>query len=188
MAEIVIARRYAGALMELAREEDAALVDTLNDDLNTAVQVLRLGDNQLLHALCHPGITLAERKGVLNAVLALEKLSLHAFVANILRLMLDKGRFGLVPNMAEAYQELADAHAGRIRALVTTARPLDAALAAEVKAALENSTGKTIIMQTEVDPSLIGGMVAKVDTKVYDASMRSQLHKLKTQLLNAGQA
>ena len=97
--------------------------------------------------------------------------------------MLDKGRLSSLPELVEAYREMADAKAGRARVAVETAEPLSAELEAEVRKSLEKVTGKTVILDVSVNTALIGGMVARVGGKVYDASVRARLEQLRQTLL-----
>ena len=80
---------------------------------------------------------------------------------------------------------MADEIAGRAVASVTTARKLTPALEAEIKTTLEMVTGKTITINTSVDDSLIGGMVAQVGSRVYDASLRTRLADIRNSLLES---
>jgi len=111
----------------------------------------------------------------------LDRVAVHVHVANTVRLMLDKGLASLLGNLFREFELLADAEAGRVRAHVTTATQLSAELVAEVKATLETSTGKIVFVESSVDPELIGGMVVKVGSIVYDASVRSRLEQLRQQ-------
>ena len=77
---------------------------------------------------------------------------------------------------------MADQLAGRQKATVTSARPLASDSLAKLKASLEKVTGKTIIVDTKVDPALLGGVVAQVGTYVFDGSLKSQLERMRTAL------
>ena len=77
------------------------------------------------------------------------------------------------------YDQLADKHNGRVRVSVTTAEALTPALESEIRAALEQTTGKTVLVDHTIDPSLIGGMIARVGGTVYDSSLRTRLASLK---------
>ena len=171
MADGSVARRYARALVHLGEESDT--VDTLSSDLASFSSVLDLSDGQLRAALDNPGIPIAERRNVLDAVLA--RMKMHAYVANFLRLLMDNGRFGELPGIRTSYQSMADDLANRVRATVTSARPLDEAGAARVRESLATATGKSVTVTFEVDPDLIGGMIARVGDTVYDASVRARL-------------
>ncbi len=181
MAEAAaVARRYAKALLELGQESGA--LDAIATDLDRFGQVLALNDHQLFDVLCHPGLDPSDRAGVLATVL--ERAQLHPMVANTLKLVLHNGRFELVPEITSQVAELADEAAGRIRATVTTAEPISQALEADVAAVLTASTKKQVVLSTEVDPELIGGLVIRVGGTVYDASLRHRLADIKQKLLN----
>jgi F-type H+-transporting ATPase subunit delta len=174
-----VARRYAQALVEVAAEANA--VDPIANDLHRVVGLLDANEGQLRAALCSPVFTAEERSSVLAAVLP--RLSLHPLAANLLRLINDNGRFAVMPDIAEAYLQLADERAGRQQVEVTTAEPMTPQVEAEVRAALQKATGKTVRLSTKVDPSLLGGLVAKVGGTVYDSSIRTRLEQLKHNLI-----
>ncbi len=179
--EIAIARRYARALMALGK--DAGNSDTLAGDLDKLATALAAENGQLETALNHPAFLPSERRGVMEAVLG--KIEVHAHVANTVRLMLDNGRVSLLPDLIREFSVLADAEAGRVRATVTTATELSKDLVAEVGKTLEAATGKTVLVESRVDPDLIGGMVIGVGGVVYDASVRNTLDQLRQDLLNS---
>lgn len=180
----VIARRYAHALADVAAE--AGAVEQVGHDLDRFVSVMAtagLGD-----ALASPVFTSEERRGVLDELLP--KLGLHPLAANVLHVVNDKKRFALLSAIALAFRDLADSRAGRARITVQTAAPIDAALADDIRRALERVTRKEVLLTTEVRPELIGGLVAKVGDTVYDSSVRTRLEQLKQSLLQSpvGQA
>lgn len=170
MAE-AIARRYARALVSLGKDD--GVIDQLGEDLNTFLSVMGLGDGMLKAALENPGISVGERKAVLEQVL--ERTQLHAYTANLLRVLMDNGRFVHLAGVASAYRDMADELANRVRATVTTARALDAGGVAEVQSALEGMTGKTVLIDFQVDAAILGGVVARVGDTVFDASVRARL-------------
>jgi F-type H+-transporting ATPase subunit delta len=140
MADGSLARRYARALLSIGQEGD--LLGKISADLLGFQDILDLGDGELRAALANPGITTAERRAVLEAVLG--ALSLNAHSASFLRLLLDKGRFFALDDIIREYGVLADEIAGRVRATVTTAKPLTKTLAEKVAKSLEAATGKTV--------------------------------------------
>ncbi len=170
MAE-AIARRYARALVSLGQDE--GVIDQLGADLNTFLDVMGLGDGMLQAALENPGISVGERKAVLEQVL--ERTKLHAYTANLLRVLMDNGRFLHLGAVAGAYRDMADELANRVRATVTTARALDAGGVAEVQSALEAMTGKSVLVDFQVDAGILGGVIARVGDTVFDASVRARL-------------
>lgn len=179
MADGSLARRYARALVELAKEVDAT--DGFANELRSFVGVLDVGTGELRSVLTNPGLTTIERRAVLDKVL--ERLSLHAYVANFLRVLVDKNRFGAIDDILRSYQEMADELANRVRANVTSARPLPAAIAGQVQTALEKTTGKTVVLETTVDADVLGGMVVELGGVVYDASIRARLGDIEAALL-----
>jgi len=174
-----LARRYARALISLG--QDTGTVERLVADLDTFNTVLDTGDGQLRAVLSNPSLTIVERKSVLDAVL--DKLSLDTNAANFLRLLVDKNRFAAFVGIRRATHDMADEIAGRVRATVTTTSELDPAMAATVQAALEESTGKKVIIEFRTDAGLIGGMVAQVGDISYDASVRARLDALRQALI-----
>ena len=178
MAHDAVARRYAQALIEIAAESRE--VDTLGADLQRLVAAFDAHGGMLRRALCSPVFNADECGAVLTELLP--RLRLHPLTANLVRLANEKGRLAALPAIAEAYTELADKVAGRQKVEVVTAEPLSPQVEAEVRAALERSTGKTVRLSTRVDPDLIGGMVAKVGGTVYDSSIRNRLEQLKHSL------
>jgi F-type H+-transporting ATPase subunit delta len=175
----VVSRRYAQALIDVAAAENAT--EPVGKDLDRFVALLRANDNQLGEPLGSPVFTVEERRGVLDAVLP--AIDLHPLVANLLRLANDKGRMTLVPAIAEAYRDLADRRADRVRVIVETAEPLTPQLEIEVRASLEVMTGMTVLLESRVKPELIGGIVARVGDKVYDSSLRTRLEQMRQTLL-----
>ena len=185
MANGSIARRYARAFIALGQENNKT--DAFAGDLDAFGQVLNSGDGQLKQALTNPGLTAVERKSVLNAVL--DKLKLDGDSANFLRLLVDKNRFSEFDGIVRSFNEMADEIAGRARAVVSTASELNAAMKKTVLDALEASTGKTVEIDFQVDPSLIGGMVAQVGDISYDASVKARLEDIQSALIrNPGAA
>lgn len=186
MAERAAARRYAAAFLSLAAELDQ--VEALGKDLDSALEAARSDGGILLRVLSNPVFTGDERRAVLDALLP--QMGLQPMTANLLKLMVDRGRFGALPDLVAIYHDEADALAGRLRVQVSTADPLTPELERDIRAALQASTGKQIVLDTDVDPSLIGGLVARVEGKVYDASVRARLDALKHRLITGqvGQA
>ena len=179
MASGSIARRYARALIALGQE--SGNTDKYASDLDAFVTALDVGEGQLRSALTNPGLSTVERKAVLDQVL--EKAGLAKDAANFLRLLVDKNRVNEFDGILKFYGEMADELAGRARAVVTTAAALDAGMQKTVQGALEASTGKTVEIDFQVDPSLIGGMVAQVGDISYDASVRARLEDIQTALI-----
>src|SRR5688572_6046308 len=120
MADRMVARRYARAFLGVAVEQDK--VGPLADDLQRVVDTGRANGGELFHALSNPAFTVEERKAVLRSVL--ERLGVQQLTKNLLQLLLDKGRFPIVEDLASTYLEIADEQRGRQRVVVETATPM----------------------------------------------------------------
>lgn len=181
MIPATLARRYARALLQLA--ETPMQREIFGRDLATFARAATAkadGDGDLLTVLDFAIHKQSERRAVLSAVLA--RMALDPMVARFLLLVFDRGRIAAVPRIAESYAEMADALANRMKATLTSARPLAPDAVAKLKAALERSTGKTILVETKVDPSLIGGVVTQLGTYKFDGSVKTQLERMRTAL------
>jgi F-type H+-transporting ATPase subunit delta len=181
MADRSVARRWARALLQLAEAEDA--VDLVSTDFTSLLGACDANDQELFRALANPLFTVEERMSVLDRLLP--RLGLHSITRNLAKLLMEKGRFALLYQIAGVFADLADARANRVRVDVETAVPIGPRLEGQVKAALAKVTGKHVILHTHTNPALIGGMVARVGGKVYDASVRARLDDLREQLVHS---
>lgn len=167
--------RYARALLELGEEEKSTA--KWLEELQGFVSIYEQS-RDLRTALRNPSIKIEERKGLVR-VLA-QKTGLSPMIGNFLLLLLDKDRTSALPQIFEAFRALADQKAGNVRAQVSSAQKLDTQQVARIKASLAKMTGKNVIIEQEVDESLIGGVVTRLDGKVYDGSLRTQLESLRS--------
>jgi len=174
-----VARRYARALFSIG--VDRATFEQLGRELGELAQVWAAVPD-LRQALENPVFKPTEKRAVLERVLP--GVGASAELRKFVLLLLDRRRIALLPAIARAYRELADAHLGRVRALVTSAQPLSPAEADRVRRSLEQRTGKKVLLETAVDPTLIGGLVARVGDLVLDGSVQTQLATLRSRLLN----
>src|SRR5690348_14131783 len=165
-----IARRYAKALLEIGIKQQT--YDALGKELERAADMFK-SSPELRNALENPVFALDQRKLVLDDVA--RRLALSKTVRNFVMLLLDKGRIASLPNIARAHRALVDEHAGRVRATVTSARPLDPMLETRLKTALEKSSGKVVIFEKREDPTILGGLITQLGDTLYDGSVRTQL-------------
>jgi len=174
----VAARRYAKALTGMAR--DQAVLERGADELNVFQQLLG-SDEALRKALLNPGLTPSRRKGLCNEVS--EAMAFSSQVTSFLGLLIEKGRLVLLPQIVEALQDIVDERAGRARAQIITARPLKEETTTEVKKALESALGKKVITRVLEDATLLGGLVVRVGSQVYDLSLKTQLERLRESIV-----
>lgn len=178
MSDYLIAERYARALGEVI-EDDGAL-DAVAADLDALCA--EVSDHHDLHAcLSNPAIDAGVRKRVLDGVL--DKMEARPEVRGLVHELLSRRRIALLPLVARAFGEIADARQGRVTARVKTALPMTSAQEAELQASLSAYTGKDVRLQSEVDPDLLSGVVAYVGGEVIDDSLRTRLTNLKNALV-----
>lgn len=180
-----VARRYAHSLVDLAFDDNS--VERVAADMAHVRQVLYADDARLQHVMANPGFTLVERRQVLERVFPRGG-ELHPLVRNLLFLLLEKHRFGILPEILRAFEESMDEHVGRLRATVSGAQPIPPSLCAQVSEALSKATGRTVELEQRMDPSLIAGLVLQVKDTVYDASLKSRLESMRAQLLDPTRA
>ncbi|MFB6262990.1 MAG: ATP synthase F1 subunit delta [Bradymonadaceae bacterium] len=178
MSNEAVAERYAEALYELGDEHGA--VDAFRDQITGVAEAFE-ESGELRSTLLNPGIGVDERREVVRGLA--EAWELDQMVLNFLLLLLDNDRVRDLPAIAEAFRDRIDEEEGNVRATITSAVPLDRGQKRAVKEVLGDLTGKNVVLTTEVDESLIGGAVARVGGRVYDGSVRSNLERLKNDIL-----
>jgi F-type H+-transporting ATPase subunit delta len=178
MKNRLAAVRYAGALAA-AISEDSRLEGILAE-----VCVVRdlLADHQEIHiALANPAFTTAMRTALLQELLAGTGAS--AEVARFIDLVYHKGRLSLVGDICEAMAEAVDDRLNRATALVITAIELTPEHEARLQASLARFTGKNISLVKTVDPSILGGVRARIGDRVIDGTLRARLDRLHDHLI-----
>jgi len=173
------ANRYAKALFDVALAENTDLAQ-VERDLAAFAEVLN-ANAELLQAATRVGIPDAARKAVTATVA--EKLALVAPVKKLLALLAEQRKLNLLPNLLVAYGERLLAHQHIVRAEVTSAAALSPEKTAALAASLARATGKKVELSMAVDPELLGGIVARIGSTVYDGSVRTQLTKMRQQLV-----
>ena len=172
-----IARRYAKALL------DIGVADGNYERIGREVSALARAyksSHELAIALSNPAFARSDREKILRAIL--QRLGASQMVVNFTRLLLDRERMAVLPDISRELDALIDARAGRVAATVRSAMPLDAGQRERLTQALEQLSGKKVEMTIDTDPSLLGGVVAKLGDTVYDGSLRTQLEKMKQTL------
>jgi F-type H+-transporting ATPase subunit delta len=168
-----IARRYAKALIQLAAEEGA--VEKYYDELAGFESVLA-AHRELAAILSSPAYAIETKKALLRD--AVDMLAIGETIANFLFLLLEKNRLGHLTSVTAGYRGFADGLSGLLRSTVTSALPLEDSQVEEMKAILEKTTGKTVLLEVEYDPSLIGGVVTKIGDTIFDGSIKTQLGRI----------
>ena len=172
-----IPRKYAEALFHLAQETDG--IDAVRVDLEDITKLIQ--QTRELHLFLEtPDIEESEKKVFFENVLENRvKNSTWQF----LQLLLRRRRFALLPEILAEYVRMDEEKRGIKRTQVVSAVPLEGGEKELIKSKLEALTGQTILIDTKVDPSILGGIVIYIDGKVIDGSVRTGLEELKTRLL-----
>ena len=171
------ARRYAKALFELAR--DAGEPEAVGRELEQVAAVFA-SDARTHEVLTRPWIKPEDRRAVAAAIA--QKAGARKLVQDFLGLVADRGRADHLPEIIGAYQLLVDAELGRARAQVRTAVAFTAGEKQQLATRLERTLGKRIILEEQVDATLLGGFVAQVGSLILDGSLDGQLARMRQRL------
>lgn len=172
------ATRYARALLDVALKESDP--QKIEQDLASFAAAMRESAD-LRRALLSPEIPAPTRRQVVDAVS--KKIGMEPPAAKLLALLADRGRLELYPELLDVYRERLLAHNNIVKGTVTTAAPLAADKVRALEQSLSAATGKKVQLEVAVDPSLIGGVVTRIGSTVYDGSIRTQLQRMKQQLV-----
>jgi F-type H+-transporting ATPase subunit delta len=170
--------RYARALLDVAVKEQADLElieNELSQFADLFTQYPLLGK-----VLRNPAVPVPRKRAAVADLLAQTKFT--PIVTKLLTLLADRDRLVLVPDLLAAYSHRLLDYRGIVRAEVTTATTLDKDRADAIQKGLSALTGRTVLLATKIDPSIIGGLVAQIGSTVYDASVTRQLEKMKERL------
>lgn len=171
-----IADRYARALLEIGIERNT--YEQIGRELD---RVVGLFDHDEIRQLFHnPKFGVEARKGVLGELL--RRVMVSPICRNFLFLLVDRGRIGFLPEIVTAYHDLSDAHAGRVRARVTVAKRLPDVELNRLRTVLQQATGKQVIVDQDEDPAIIGGVITRIEGRIYDGSVKTQLETMRARL------
>ena len=177
MISSTIAKRYARAFFEIAGEEKR--YEEYYHELGRFSAVFR-ENKSLEEFLANPIFAQPDKKAVVESVL--EKIRISPLTANFLKLLADKRRIEILPDIERCYRELMDNALKKARVTVKTAFPLSGELSRRLQSGLEELTGKEVEMTVLEEPSLIGGIVVRVGDTLYDGSIRAQLNNIRNLL------
>ena len=168
-----LADRYAAALFDLADERKA--LDQVADNLRQ-LRAMLLDSADLRRLVRSPILSRAEQAKAIAAVA--ERAGFDPLTRNFLGLVAQNRRLFAVPGMIDAFLARLAARRGEVTAEVTSALALTPAQLGAVNEQLRKAMGSKIAVEVRVDPSLLGGLVVKVGSRMVDASLRSKLHRL----------
>lgn len=176
-----VSGRYATALFELARDEKS--VDAVKADLDKFEAMLN--DSADLRRLVRSPVFSADAQSkALNAVL--EKAGISGISAKFLKVLTANRRLFAVADVIRAFRALVAQYKGEATADVTVAEQLNEKNLDALKTALKSVTGKDVALNVKVDPSIIGGLVVKLGSRMVDSSLRTKLNSIKHAMKEAG--
>ncbi len=170
----IAAKRYAEAVFQIAR--DQGTIDAWLRDLQTIAAVF--SEPEVLGLLESAKVPQSTREDVLSRTLA----GISPLALNFARLLVQRRRVALAPHVTDFFRELADAYRGIAHAEVVTAVEVGDAERQLIAQRLSKITGKQVQIETRVDPSIIGGVVARVGDRLIDGSARTRLLALRHRL------
>jgi F-type H+-transporting ATPase subunit delta len=162
---------YANALYDAA--EDAKHLDKVRKDLTSFVRAL--AENlPLARALFNPSFPVEAKRRIITQICT----GADELVPKALIVLLDNGRFNLVVDLQQGFDERYEREQRELTVTLTTAIEIDDAKAADVGKRLEQATGQRITIHRRVDPAILGGVILRMRDRLVDASVRTQLDEL----------
>ena len=174
MRQTILARRYAKALFSLGKEKNK--LEGYNEAL-AVIAALYEENPEVGDSLTNPLYPLDARQKIMAKIA--EAVQADKILTAFLNLLVEKQRAGALPDIADEMQVMVDRDQNISHGVVVSAIELDSDLQDKIQATLENITGNKVILETRVDPSIIGGITARVGDLVFDGSIKTQLNGLK---------
>lgn len=180
MSAQTVARRYATALADvvMARGEATEVRDEL-----LAWEQMMLANATLIVVFSNPTIPYDQKQNVLSALI--DRSKIRPTSANFLQVLLRNQRLAELGEVNKRFALVLDERAGAMSADVTTARPVSFAAQDTLRSKLTSMTGKKVRLSFKTDEKLIGGIVARIGSTIYDGSIRNQLERAKIKLIGS---
>jgi len=177
MSVQAVARRYATALADVSIQRGEAR--EVRQELLAWEDILRTNPN-LRDVFANPTIALDQKRKVLNKLLEITRP--RPTTVNFLKVLLQNQRLTELEEINRKFAQVLDDRAGVIAARVTTARSVPVATQQTLEAKLHQVTGKKVRIDYDTDPDLIGGLVARIGSTIFDGSVRNQLQQMKEKM------
>lgn len=172
------ATRYARALFDVAVKEQIDL-DAIERELASFADLFPQHP-AFAKVMLNPAVPAPRKRAVVSELL--RRATLPPVLAKLFTLLAERDRLVLLPELVRAYRDRLLNHRNVVRAEVTTVAPLAAEKVKAVERSLALATGRTVVVETRIDPAIIGGVVARVGSTVYDGSVARQLERMKERL------
>lgn len=177
MSILTIARRYATALADVTLKNGEAR--EVQAELTEWDQLIKSNSN-LLEVLRNPTIALDQKRRVLNKLI--ERVRPRPTTTNFLKVLLQNQRLTELGEINRKFADVLDERGGMVAAEVTSARPVSASAQEQLLATLASLTKRKVRVSFDTDPDLIGGVVTRIGSTVYDGSVRNQLQLIKEKM------
>ena len=178
MSDEQVARVYAQALFDAARE--GGVVEKVRRDLGDFVAALA-ASAALRDVLADPRVETAAKHRVLHEIAR----GGQPLLANVLQLMLERGRFAAVPELRQVYDALATVEEGVVHVEVVSAAELTPETEKKIAARVQEATGRRVQLARRVDPDILGGLVLRVGDVIVDGSVKARIRQLRRRLATA---
>jgi F-type H+-transporting ATPase subunit delta len=176
-----VANRYARALVDVVMAPNSPLKPEDAVTQLRALDAIIQESQELRNALLTPAIQNSRKRAVIAKLLS-ETAGGSPLIRNFAYVLIDHRRITIVGEIREAFELQIDERLGFARAEVTSAAPLEESVGAGLESELSRLTGKRMRLRFEVDPALLGGVVARIGSTVYDGSVRGELRQLAKKL------
>ncbi len=174
MTGTVLGKRYATALFAVAKEDGK--LEEFGASLRALGGLLE-ANPEVEMALVSPVYPADIKQKIVDELI--KALSIEGILVNFLGLLVDRRRIQYLASIISSYEELMDEEMGVVRAVVKTAVSMTPELEASIAKIMADISGKKVVLRSEVDPAIIGGVVARIGDTVWDGSIRSQLRGFK---------
>jgi F-type H+-transporting ATPase subunit delta len=175
-----VSYRYARALADAVLDPRSGMTAEKAKSELRAFDDLVSSSSELQNALLSPAVAPPRKRAVIARFAS--ELPLQKIIRNFLYVLVNRRRIGLLHDIRAAFEAEIDERSGVVRAQVTSAGALAEAERAQVQATLSQLTGKQVRIDFATDSELIGGVVAKIGSTIYDGSVRGQLDQLREKL------
>ena len=174
MKNLIIAKRYAKALFNLAKEENK--IEQYGEELAGLVLIFETNP-ELANVIQSPLFPEASRKAIFSSIIS--SANLTPIMTSLMNILIEKNRVVHIAEIKDYYMALIDEHANVARAKISAAVEMDEKAIHDVAKALQKLTGKKIVVDFQQDPELIGGLVTRIGDLVLDGSVRTQLFNIR---------
>jgi len=175
----LVAKRYAQALFDTAVDKN--IVDGMFDEFSTVIDLFK-SEADFMRLLLTPSMNTSEKKEILGRVF---NDSFNQYLRNFLNILIDKNRFEYLVEIEQSFRQLVFPYKNMVEATVLTVVPLDEAQRLALEDKLAKRFSKKVILDNQIDETIIGGAVVYVGDQIIDGSIRNQLNQMKTNMNNS---